>query len=596
MLNGLGYISVHYTFRLKPMSQFIRLSLFLAATAACLPAAAQESRIYKRLVPTLKVSAPTNSTPSAGEESPPAPGSSAANLTLSSQAANFGFRDVGGTYEVSLQVNNPGTSAMSLSDAPSVTGQGFSASTNCTSELSAGAECIVNISFSPTDPVQHSGALSWAYATGRPALEAQLAGVGRAIVDITSVSPQTSSNVAGQLITVTGAGFADGTEPVVRVGQTEISRGSVSVVNDSQLQFTLPAMSAGTYSLAVTSSKGSTKTLSGALTVTAPLGGVLTSIMTAGKGTLPTSHGNCSAEGAIGFGEKSYLVPCMLNNWGGNLFMVKWDGASHVLSTVYRYNTLTNNNGIGGVEYDPRGFVVVGQGNYNMTSSFRIRTMSATGTAQTSFISENVYNGLAGANYGISAIARDPSVAGGYVAILRSSAAGAKTLLKFTVNDAGVISNLTAVGSRAADAPTLPALGVAVAGNDGNFYVGTSRISNATGQSIVRVDAQTGAVTTAYASPYNSHLLAQGLGKDAQGHLYVGTTSGAVYRAQWTGSNYGALEVVAGALGTPGSVDGPLGTNRMTGTSSIIGTGSGAEMGVLHPGTGGSAGIYRVLN
>ena len=56
----------------------------------------------------------------------------------------------------------------------------------------------------------------------------------------------------GQTIIVNGTGFATGMSAML--GGTQI--GAVSIVNSSQLTFTSPAKSAGTYSLVIYSSSG----------------------------------------------------------------------------------------------------------------------------------------------------------------------------------------------------------------------------------------------------------------------------------------------------------------------------------------------------
>ncbi len=529
---------------------------------------------------------------SSNTPSPPAN----SGLVRSAASLGFGLQDVGSRETQSVLLTNAGSTPLALQGLPSVQGAVFSASTNCAQSLAAGASCALSVEFAPAAPLPATGEVRWAYSTEHPELTVSLSGTGRAVVNVTSVSPSTLVNVGGTTVTVTGAGFSDGSKPLVKVGTTTVAESDVTVLSDTQLTFRMPVLASGTYSVTVTSSKGSSRTLDDALQVAAAIGGTLTTLRDSqGRGTLPSSFGNCSSRmGAVGYGQKSFLVPCITSNWGGNLYAAVWTGSGFSYRTIYRYSSMAN-SGVAGVFQDPRGFVVMGAGNYNMTSSFRIRTVSTASENQTGALSEFVHTSMGGTSGSVVAVVPDPTVTGGYFGVLRTTAAGDKTLLKFVVNAAGVISNVSAIGSRGASDPLAPVMGTAVIGRDGRVYVGSSMFSNSA-QPILAIDPQTGAITTAFPGVYDGYNLTLGLAKDLAGNLYVGTNAGAIYRSSWNGSGYDPLQVTAGALGVSAVVDGPLGVNRLSASSMLIQTDWGNELGLVMGGTGGAYGFYRILN
>ncbi len=582
---------------MKPLSLKATVALIAALGSALAPfiVSAQVTHEYKKPVPSLTVRAPAS--PPVVPDEPTSPGDEApaatpVALSLSSSSVSFGSQDLNKVARASLLVSNTGASSASISGLPSVSGSSaFAATTSCGSSLPAGADCAIEFQFTPTTTEAVSGSMTWAYAAGLPSLYATLTGSGRAAIDITSVSPTQVSSLVAPTLTIMGSGFSDGITPKVYVGDRQIDPSDVTVVNDTTLTVLVPAQGAGTYAITVTSSKGSTKTLSDALKVVAPLGGTVTTV----HNTLPGSFGNCSSmQGAVGYGTQSFLLQCMTSNYGGNLYKAVWNGTAHTYSTVYNYGTMST-NGIGGVAVDPRGYILAGQGNYNMSNSFRLSVLSGTATSQSAPLNFYSYTGITGANYAVSAIARDPQVANGYVAVLRSTAAGAKTILKFTVTDAGAIANVQALGNRPTGAPTLPPLGSAVVGNDGMIYVGTSRFGNGTAQPIVKIDPSTGDISLAYGATQGTFTLAMGFASDSQGNLYMGTTTNVVLRAAWTGSGYGTPQIIAGRESLPGHVDGPLGTNRIVANTVVVSSPGNTVVGLIGPGIGGANSTYRVI-
>jgi len=85
------------------------------------------------------------------------------------------------------------------------------------------------------------------------------------------------------------------------------------------------------------------------------------------------------------------------------------------------------------------------------------------------------------------------------------------------------------------------------------------------------------------------------LAADAAGSLYFGTTSGVVVRALWNGTSYDSPQIIAGRESLPGTVDGPLGTNRLTTYTSVVASPGSGEVGLIEPAIGGGSSLYRVI-
>lgn len=156
-----------------------RLAVLAVAVQALVPMAAHAQTTYqfKRLSPGLAVTpASTSGTPTP-PPTPPAP--TAPVLSLSTTSLNFGSSDVGvAAAERSVQLSNTGNAALTFTSALTVSGAGFSASSNCGAGLAVDASCLVNIGFTPTAVGAATGSLSVATnAAGSPA-SVSLSGTG----------------------------------------------------------------------------------------------------------------------------------------------------------------------------------------------------------------------------------------------------------------------------------------------------------------------------------------------------------------------------------------------------------------------------------
>lgn len=291
----------------------------------------------------------------------------------------------------------------------------------------------------------------------------------------------------------------------------------------------------------------------------------------------------------------AFLATGQTSGWGSTLTIQRWDGARFTGTNLKGYNSVPSElMGVYAAVKGPAGYVVAGTGNYNMTSSFRISVLRDNVALQTSAVSSFNYTTITGANSAVVALLRKPGVAGSYYAILSPGALGGKRWLEFTVASDGTIGNVTAHGSRASGEPALSGQAhSAVVGNDGAVYLaGTSLYAGATG--VLRLDLVTGALQTMYPSAYGAYTLRNGLGVDGQGNLYAATAQSQLLRASWDGTAYGTLGPAAGKLGAAGMVDGDFGTNMLA-SDFLVGTGPNGSIAVLHPGSGGSRGFYRLL-
>lgn len=150
------------------------LQVLAAASLLCV-SAAHADYVYKRRVPSLNV-APVGSQGSSGSSgSQP----SAGNAQLSSSTVVFDDRVIGGSDTKAVSILNSGGSSVDLTSIAVTAGAGdFQATHGCGAQLSAGASCDVNISFSPSDRGARKGTLTVVAASGT--LQASLSGQGLA--------------------------------------------------------------------------------------------------------------------------------------------------------------------------------------------------------------------------------------------------------------------------------------------------------------------------------------------------------------------------------------------------------------------------------
>ncbi len=136
---------------------------------------------YQRRVPLLKVaqtSSGVTTPPTTGGTPPSAPTTSAAQLSVSSASLAFGSLDLGQSATYSVLVTNSGGSTFTFANAPAVSGNGYSASSDCGATLAAGASCQVSVSFSPTAAGSSAGTLSLDGTASNAPVAVSLSGVG----------------------------------------------------------------------------------------------------------------------------------------------------------------------------------------------------------------------------------------------------------------------------------------------------------------------------------------------------------------------------------------------------------------------------------
>lgn len=134
--------------KLRPLRAAVALTAALTTAAAPLSAAAQTSYEFKKYTPGLVVD---------GTGSGQAPGSGGSTssqpaLQLSTNVINFGEVATNTTETRQVLVSNPGTGALSFTAAPAVIGDAAFAAglTTCGSSLAVGADCLTDVTFSPT--------------------------------------------------------------------------------------------------------------------------------------------------------------------------------------------------------------------------------------------------------------------------------------------------------------------------------------------------------------------------------------------------------------------------------------------------------------
>lgn len=108
---------------------------------------------YKKIVPTLLVS-------SANPGGPVIPTSPPAQLGLTGSEVIFDPLDIGLSSTKTIVITNTGGSPLKFTSEPLVSGQGYSATTNCGATLLPGQTCWVSVSFQPQSPGPASGSLT----------------------------------------------------------------------------------------------------------------------------------------------------------------------------------------------------------------------------------------------------------------------------------------------------------------------------------------------------------------------------------------------------------------------------------------------------
>lgn len=102
----------------------------------------------------------------------------AAALALSTNAINFGDVATNSTETRQVRVSNPGTGELTFTAAPAVTGAAefIVGTTSCGATLAAGAECLAEVTFSPTSVGAFNGALTFTSALAGSPHEVTLVG------------------------------------------------------------------------------------------------------------------------------------------------------------------------------------------------------------------------------------------------------------------------------------------------------------------------------------------------------------------------------------------------------------------------------------
>ncbi len=241
------------------------MALVLASSQAA-QAASYEFRAPKKGL-AVSSSAPA---PSPSPAPAPAPAPAPTYLAqLSASTVGFDAVQVGESDTQQLLLSNVGTGALTLS-APLVTGAGFSASTACGATLAAGEACLIDVTFSPTQPGAASGSLSvGSNATGAP-LVATLTGTGAAAAGTLSANVSENfgtvyiGDTASRVFTFTNSGAG----PLSGVAASLAGAGYSFTTNTCGTAGTPVSLAAGaSCSMTVAVTASIEGTLTGALTV-----------------------------------------------------------------------------------------------------------------------------------------------------------------------------------------------------------------------------------------------------------------------------------------------------------------------------------------
>ncbi len=167
----------------KPRS----LAALLLAAVPALALAQTTQYEFRRPVGTLTVtgspSTPTNPTD-------PTPSGSTPALSLSTQAIDFGNVATNTTAKAQVLVSNPGTGTLNITSAAAVTGAAAFAAglTTCGSTLAAGADCLLEPTFSPTTTGTFNGVLRFTTALANSPHEVTLVGTAFNPVSLASAT------------------------------------------------------------------------------------------------------------------------------------------------------------------------------------------------------------------------------------------------------------------------------------------------------------------------------------------------------------------------------------------------------------------------
>jgi hypothetical protein len=280
-----------------------------------------------------------------------------APLAVSVDTVDFGTQATGGTSKVrSLMITNTGASGLIF---PSIVAStDFSQTNTCTGTLTAGASCVVNVSFAPAIVGSRSGTLSLVSSASSTPITVALLGTAvapqllRPTVAL-AVSPSATS--AGQTVTLSTSVVAP-SGSIKPTGSITIYNGSVTVGQatldaSGNAVITTSTLAVGTYDLLATYGGDSTflaanapnqalmianaATSSTALTTSAatiPPGGSVT--LTA---TVPTSSGTSVPTGTIRFLDGTNLLGTAALNASGlaTYTATTLANGSHSLAAVY---------------------------------------------------------------------------------------------------------------------------------------------------------------------------------------------------------------------------------------------------------------------
>lgn len=307
------------------------------------------------------------------------------------------------------------------------------------------------------------------------------------------------------------------------------------------------------------------------------------------------------------YGNGNFFVTNYSSFYAANtIYLYQWDGTTHNRTTIVNASSWADSyRRVYGMYRDPRGFLIYCVGNSILSpTQFKLRTIYDTTENQTTAINENNYSGTVTSDpkfLPIGAILPDPDVTNGYIGVLISGTAsdGKYTLIRFTVDNSGIISNITFTGSRSS-APTFNMTNSsglsAIIGLDDKIYFNNSSPSSGSTGGLWSIE-QDGSSYTTHFTTYSSENVGGGIALDDVGNIYLGGQT-VVPKVSWTGSNYNyaGVSTIAGLSGSPALVDGALGVNRILNYTTIANNLGNGTLGLFTLGVGGTAGFYRILS
>lgn len=369
---------------------------------------------------------------------------------------------------------------------------------------------------------------------------------------------------------------------------------------------------AGTYSVKLTATNSSG---SDVITKVA----YITATPAALSGILNTNYYPSTSDGTIAYfaqvnpisshayGDSNFFITNYSTFYGGNMiYRYQWDGSTHNRTTIVNVSSWSDSyKRVYGMYRDPRGFLIYCISNsVSSPTQFKLRTIYDTTENQTTAINENNYSGTVTSDakfLPIGAILPDPNVTNGYIGVLISNTAsdGKYTLIRFTVDNSGVISNITFSGSRSS-APTFSittSSGLsAVIGLDDKIYLNNSSPDAGSAGGLWSIE-QDGTSYTTHFTTYSGENVGTGIALDDVGNIYLGGQT-VIPKVTWTGSNYNyaGVSTIAGQLSLNGLIDGVLGVNKILTTTTIANNLGNGTVGLFTLGIGGAAGFYRILS